>query len=178
MAGGIEKGTDDARAEVGIFEFYVGSFDGKRRSVTFNQFLANRARAEAGDVFGCGLGEREHWSDAMGCVPHGRQTRPVIRPSIHVLLMAGLKKLDLSQLAFLIHLLDEQKLARIHDCFHHHVFLLCLSDEIHNLFAIGDTRRHRHGASGMFAGFERRDRLPGVIGNGGVDVDQIHVWIL
>src|SRR5262249_44385609 len=44
--------------------------------------------------------------------------------------------------------------------------------------AILDGGGHRHGAGDMFAGLERCDRLPGVVGNRRVDMDGVYFWVL
>ena len=77
-----------------------------------------------------------------------------------------------------VELLDVKKLAGIDDGFHHDVFLFRLPDKLHDFLAVLDAGRHRHGAGDVFAGLERRNRLPGVIGNGGVDVDGVDVRVL
>ena len=102
--------------------------DGERRVVFADQLLADGTGTEAGDVFRLGLRQRQARADAMRGVVHRRQTRPVIRPTVHVLLMARLQELDFAQLALLVHLLDEQKFAGIDDGFGHHVFQARLLD--------------------------------------------------
>ena len=67
------------------------------------------------------LVKRQHRPDAVRGVPHRRQARPVVRPAVHVLLMAGLEELDLAQLALVVELLDEEELAGVDHGFHHHV---------------------------------------------------------
>src|ERR1044071_6608751 len=88
--------------------------------------------------------------------------------------MAGLEKLDLPKLSLLIKLFDVKKFARIHDGFHHHVFLPRLFRQIHDLLTILDARGHWHGAGDVLARFQGSDRLPGVIGNRRIDMDNVH----
>ena len=87
--------------------------------------------------------------------------------------MARLQELDFAEVAFFVELLEVKKLAGIDDGFHHDVFFFRLPHEVHDFPAVLDAGRHRHGAGDVFAGLERGDRLPGVIGNGGIDVDRV-----
>ena len=175
---GVEQRPDNPRRQVGVFEFDVGRLDGKRRAVILDEFLADGAGAEAGDIFGGRSGEREHRPDTVRRIPHRRQSRPVVGPAVHVLLMARLQELYLSEIAFFVELLDVKKLAAIDHGFHHDVILFRLPHEVHDFLAVLNAGRHRHGAGDVFAGLERRNRLPGVIGNGGVDVDGVDVRVL
>jgi len=166
LPGGVEEGAIDARAEIRVFELDVGGFDGERGFVIFDESFADGAGAEAGDVFGDGPGQREHGYDTMRRIPHWGQAGPIIGPAVHVLLMTRLEKLNFAELALFVEVLDVKKLAGIDDGFHHHVLLPRLLHEIHDLLAVLDAGRHGYGASDVFAGFERGDGLPGVIGNG------------
>ena len=53
----VEERAIDARGDVGVFEFDVRAFDGVRRIVFADEFRADGAGAEAGDVFGNESGE-------------------------------------------------------------------------------------------------------------------------
>ena len=86
-----------------------------------DQLLADRARAEARDVLGLGVGQRQARADAVRRVLHRRQAGPVVRPAVHVLLVARLQELDLAELALVVQLLDEQELAGVDDRLRHHV---------------------------------------------------------
>ena len=156
---GVEQRPDDARRQVGIFEFDVRRLHCKRRAVTLDQFLANRAGAETGNVFGGRFGQRQHRPDAMRRIPHRRQAGPIIRPTVHVLLMAGLEKLDFAQLPLFVEFLDVKKLTGIDHCLHHHVSLFRPPDEIHDFPAVRNAGGHGHGAGDVFAGLERGDGL-------------------
>lgn len=94
------------------------------------------------------MGQRNGLRSAWG------QAGPIIRPAIHVLLMAGLYKLNLSQRPTVGELFDEKKLARIDNCFGHHVAQACLFNQIHDCFAFFQARCHRHRAHHMLAGSE------------------------
>ena len=159
-----------------VLELDVRGLDGERRAVVLDEFLADRAGAEAGDVFGRGVRQREHRADAVRGVPHRRQARPVVGPAVHVLLVAGLEELDLAELALVVELLDVEELAGVDDGLHHHVLqagLACTRSTIFlqsaMLVAIG------HGAGDVLAGLEGRDGHPGVIGDRRVDVHGVHV---
>ncbi len=91
--------------------------------------------------------------------------------------MAGLDELDFAQRAAVSELLHVEILAGIDHCFHHHVLQPSLFRQLDDLFAIRNARRHRHGAGDVFAGFERGDGLPGMIGDGRINVDEIHFRI-
>ena len=92
--------------------------------------------------------------------------------------MARLQELNFAEFAFLVEFPQVKKLAGIDHGFHHHVFLLPLPDQGYDLFAVLDAGRHRHGAGDVLARLERRDGLPGVIGNRRVDVDRVHLRVL
>jgi len=92
--------------------------------------------------------------------------------------MAGLQKLDFAELPLFVEFLDVKKLAGIDHRFHHDVFLFRLLDEVHDFFAVLNTRGHRHGAGDVFAGLERGDGLPGMIGNRRVDVNGLNLRVL
>ena len=54
--------------------------------------------------------------------------------------------LDRTELPLLVHRLDEQELAAVDDRLGHHALQPGLLDELDDLPAIFDVRRHRHGA--------------------------------
>ena len=114
----------------------------------------------------------------MGCVVHGGQAGPIIRPAIHVLLMAGLYKLNLSQRPTVGELFDEKKLARIDNCFGHHVAQACLLNQIHDCFAFFQARCHRHRAHHMLAGSERSNRHWSMVWNGCVEMHSVNIRIV
>ena len=113
----------------------------------------------------------------MGRIVHRDHVFPVVGPTLHVLRMRGLQILNLAELALVVELLDEQVFAAVDDGLRHHVFQSGLPDQPHDLLGLVEGGRHRHGAHDVLAGFQRRDRLRSVIGNGAVDVDEIHVGI-
>ena len=91
--------------------------------------------------------------------------------------MTRLQELDFAEFPFFVELFDVKKLAGINHGFHHEVFLFRLPYEVHDFLAVLDAGRHWHGAGDVLAGLERRYRLPGMIGNGGVDVDRVDVRV-
>ena len=175
---GVEEGADDAGGEIGVLELDVGGLDGEGGVVFRDEFGADRAGAETGDVFGGGIGEREHGADAVRGIPHGREARPVVRPAVHVLLVARLEKLDFAEVAAVVEFFDVEVFAGVNDRLHHHVVEASFFGEIDDAFAIGDGGRHRDGAGDVFAGFERFDGLLGVVGDRRVDVNGVDVGIL
>ncbi len=60
-------------------------------------------------------------ADDVRGVVHGDHLLPILRPAVHVLRMRRGEVLDLAELAFLVHLLDEQELAAVDDRLGHHV---------------------------------------------------------
>ena len=60
-------------------------------------------------------------ADAVRRIVHGRQTRPIVGPPVHILLMAGLHELQLAEFAAVQHLLHVQILARVDDRLGHEV---------------------------------------------------------
>ena len=46
--------------------------------------------------------DRQARADAMGRIPHGRQAGPIIRPAVHILLVAAAQELDASQCAAVV----------------------------------------------------------------------------
>ena len=115
----------------------------------------------------------------MRRIPHRREARPVIRPAIHVLLMAGLEELDFAELAFFVQLLDDREYSRAYTTVSIIMYFMPgLLHQVDDLLAILDAGRHRHGAGHVLARLQRGDGLPGVVGNRRVDVDRIHVRVL
>ena len=77
--------------------------DGERRVVLLDQFLADRAASRSRRRIPPGLPiSAETRADAMRGVLHRRQAGPVIRPAVHVLLMARLDELELAQFALVV----------------------------------------------------------------------------
>src|SRR5690606_40630035 len=90
------------RTEVRVFKFNMRRLHGEGRVVMLVQLLAYRARTEARHIFGLGSGQSQYGTHAMGGVVHGRQSGPIVRPAVHVLLMAGFKELDFPQFTFFV----------------------------------------------------------------------------
>src|SRR4029453_8532741 len=88
LARRVEERADDARIDVSALEPDVRTLDVEGAAVFLDELLAHRAGTEAAYVFrrlANQPGDRTH---AVGGVPHRRETRPVIGPTVHVLLMA------------------------------------------------------------------------------------------
>ena len=81
--------------------------------------------------------------------------------------------LDLAKLAFLIHLLNEQVLAAVYDRFRHHVPEPSISDELANLIAFRNSRRHGNRAHHVLARLQGSHAHPSVVWNRRVDVDEV-----
>jgi len=137
-----------------------------------------RPGGETGHVFRVLAGKAEYGADAMGRVIHGRQTRPISWPAVHVLLMTGLKELDLPELTGLIQLLHEEELPAVDDRFHHHV-PRARSSSVTRMISkrSSDGGGHRHGAGHMLSSAQGFERLGGVIGNRGIDVNRVDLRI-
>ena len=71
----------------------------------------------------------------------------------------------------------KQELAAVDDRLGHHVLEARPADQIADLAALVDRRGHRHGTQDVLAGPQRRDRHPGVVRDGRVDVDEIDVRV-
>ena len=69
---------------------------------------------------------------------HRRQTRPVTRPAVHVLLMACLEELQLAQLTGIVELLHVKKLASVNHRLHHHVMQPGIPARVDDRLAIHD----------------------------------------
>ncbi len=135
------------------------------------------AGAVADDVLGVLADERQARADAVRGVVHRWKAFPVSRPAVHVLLVAAAQELDPPELALVVQLLHEQVLAAVDDGLHHHVDLAALALRLHDLAALVDRRRRRHGAGDVLAGLERCDRLRRVIRDRRIDVDGVDVRV-
>ena len=102
---------------------------------------------------------------------------PVLRPALHVLRMGGLHILDLAELSFFVHLLDEEELAAVDDGLGHHVLEAGFLDQLADLAAFFDRGGHRNSAHHVFAGLERGDGHGSVIRDRAVDVDEIDLGV-
>ena len=179
LARRIEERPADPRGQICTLEFEVRALDREGRAVFRDELVANFAAAEAAHVLRGGARQaRGHRADAMGGIPHGRQSGPIVGPAIHVLLVTGLEKLELAELALVEELFHKEVLAAIDHGLHHHVLEAGLFDQIDDLLAILDGGGHGHGAGHVLAGFESGDGLGGVIGDRRIDVDGMHLGIL
>lgn len=163
--------------EIAVFEADVGSLDSKGRPVAGVHFLTDGSGRETTDIFGLAASKSEHGADAMGGIVHGGKAGPVSGPAVHVLLVAGFEELQLSKLALIIEFLHEEKFAGVDHGLHHHVFESGFAAGIDDRLAIFSARRHRHSAGHVLAGAQGFEGVFGVIGDGGVDVDGVDVWI-
>src|SRR5690606_20311366 len=102
------------RAQIRVLEFNMGSFDGKRRSVMLMQFLPDGSRPKARYILGFAARKPQHRAYAMRSVMHGRQSRPVVWPAVHILLVTGFEELDFAQLSLFVQFFHEQKLTGVY----------------------------------------------------------------
>src|SRR5258708_37129811 len=105
----------------------------------------------ANDALGMLAQDRETWTDAVRGIVHGRQARPVVRPTVHVLLMAAAEKLNPAEFALVIQFFDEEIFAAIDDRLHHHVNLARSSLGLDQLFAFFNGCGHWHRAGDVLA---------------------------
>src|SRR5690606_41959099 len=80
--------------QIRIPELDMRRLHGKGRAIMVMQFFANRSGPEARHVFSLTARKSEYGAYTMCRIVHGRQTRPIIRPSIHVLLVPCFEELD------------------------------------------------------------------------------------
>ena len=178
LAGNIVEEAPDMRGEVAVLNFDVATLDGKLVAALLRDVIPHCAAAETADVLGQSIDHAETGADDVGGVVHRDHFLPVAWPAVHVLRMTRGKVLQFAQLALVVQFLDEQKFAAVDDRLGHHVLEAGFVDSFAKLLAFLDGRRHRHGAHHVFAGSQGLDRLRGVIGDGGVDVDGINLRVL
>jgi hypothetical protein len=87
------------------------------------------------------------------------------------------QELDAADRAVDDQVLHVQELTRVHDRLHHHVLLARLADGGHDGAALVERRGHRDRARDVLARPQRGDRLLGVRGDRGVDVDGVDVGV-
>ena len=151
----------------------MGAFDRERAAVLRHQFLPDATAADATHALRGRVRQRQTGADAVRGVPHRRQSRPIIGPAVHVLLVGRPEELQPPQFAVFVESLDVQKLPGVHHGLGHHVGQPGLLDEPHDPLAVGDVRGHRHGAEDVFAGLQRRDRHRPVVGDRRIDVHEV-----
>ena len=113
----------------------------------------------------------------MGRVVHRWQPGPVVRPAVHVLLVACLKKLNVPKFTSIGHLFYEQELAGVNDRLGHHVLQAGLFREVDNLLAVFNGRGHWHRTHHMLAGLKGRQRHRCVVGDRGVNVNRVDLLV-
>jgi hypothetical protein len=173
LASDVEEAAGDLGDDVGVMDGEGGRFDGERAAVAALEVFANPARPVADDAFCVLTQDGQAGADAVGGVPHRRQARPVVRPAVHILLVAAAEELDFSQLALVVKFLDEQVFAAVDDGFHHHVDLAARALGGDDLLAFVDGRAHGHGAGDVLARVQGLDGHPGVVGDRGINVDGV-----
>jgi len=178
LPGRVEQAASHLGADVAVLEFERGRLDRERAAVLGDQGFVDPPRAVAYDVLGVLAEDRQARADAVRGVVHRRQALPVARPAGHVLLVAAAEELDPAEFARVVEFFDEQIFTTINNRLHHHVDLARLPLRGHDLAAVLDRGRHRHGAGDVLARLERGDRLPGVVGDRGVDVDGVDLGVL
>src|SRR5678815_1901078 len=178
LPGRVEQAADNAGVDVRPGELDVRRLDREGRIVMLDEFLADGSAPKTTHIFRRLPDKPSHGADAMRGVPHWRQPRPVVRPAVHILLVARLDELEFAQFPGVEQFLHEKVLARIHDGLGHHVFAPSLLHKFDDLLAFRDARCHRYRAGHMLAGFQRGDRLPPVIRDRRIDVHEVHIRIL
>ena len=177
LAGDVEEAARDLGDDIGVVDRKRGGLDRERAPVPADELFANPTRPVADHALGMLAQDGQAGADAVGGVPHGGQSRPVIGPAVHVLLVASPQELKPAQLALFIQLLDEKILAAVDDRFHHHVRLAALSLGFNDLLAFFDGSSHGNRARNVFSSVQGFDRHPGMIGDGGVDVHGVDVRV-
>jgi hypothetical protein len=92
-----------ATTSLSLAELHMGAFDRERRAVVLDEISSRiRARAKAAHLLGV-LAARapRHGPTHVRGVVHRGQAGPVVRPAVHVLLVAGLHELDLAEFTLL-----------------------------------------------------------------------------
>ena len=166
------------RGEVAVLNFDVATLDGKLVATLLCDVIPHCAAAETADVLGQSIDHSKAGADDVRGVVHRDHFLPVAWPAIHVLRVACGEVLQFAQLALVVQFLDEKKFAAVDDRLGHHVLEASLVDGFAQFLAFLDGGRHRHGAHHVFSGAQGLERLRGVIGYGGVDVDGIDLRIL
>src|SRR5690242_2969120 len=110
LSGDVEERPVNLGAEIGVSELDMRSFDSKGRVVMLLQFRTDSAGAETRNIFRFRACKSQYGANAMRGVMHRRKPRPIVRPAVHVLLMAGLQKLEFPQLTFVI---EDRKSTRL-----------------------------------------------------------------
>ncbi len=178
LAGDVIQKAPDVRGEVAVLNLDVAALDGELVAALLRDVIPHRAAAKTADVLSESIDHAEAGADDVCGVVHRDHLLPVTRPTVHVLRVARGEVLQFAQLAFVVHFLDEQKLATVDNRLGHHVFQPGFIDGFAKLLAFLDGRGHRHGAHHMLARAQGFERLRRVIGDGGVDVHGINLRIL
>src|SRR3984957_19525268 len=125
--------------------------DCKGRPISRDKVFTNAPRSKARHRVRLATEDPEARRDAMRGVVHWRQPRPTVRPSLHILVMAALQKLDRAKLTPSIEFASEQVLAGVEHRLRHHVLEAGLSDEFHDLLALVERQRHRDRAHNVLS---------------------------
>ena len=178
LPGRVEQAPGDLGADLGILDRERGRLDRVRTAVLENEVFTNPPRAVARHGLRVLAEDRQAGAHAVRGVPHRRQARPVVGPSVHVLLVAPPKELDPAELAPVVKLPGEEVFAAVDDRLHHHVDLARAALGFDDPPALVDAGRHRHGAGDVLAGLECRDALRAVVGDRRVDVDGVDPGVI
>src|SRR5690606_8096637 len=141
------------------------------------QFFPDCTRAKTGNVFRFATYDAQYRSNAVGRVMHGRKSRPVVGPAVHVLLMAGFDKLKLAQLPLVVELFHEKELPGVHDSFHHHVGETGFFHRLHDPAAVLHRSSHGNRTSHVFPGTKGLQRLAGMVWDEPVNMYRVDVRV-
>src|SRR5690606_21700006 len=94
LAGGVKQRAVNMRTQIRIFEFDVSGLHCEWGTILVVQFFPDAPRTETRYVLGLIAGKAQNRPYTMRSVVHRRQAGPIIRPSIHILLVAGFEELD------------------------------------------------------------------------------------
>ncbi len=120
-SGAVEQGTRHLGAQPRRLKLIDRRLDGIGIAVWRAQLLAHLARPETVDP-GCSrFRQRQQRAHGVCGVPHGRQSGPIGRPPLHVLIVRSPKKLDAAELPPIPQLLGVDELPGVDRGLHHHV---------------------------------------------------------
>ena len=142
----VVKEAPHVRRKIAVLDFDVAAFHSKPVAALSGDGVANRPAPKATDVFRLAVHKPQARADDVSGVVHGNHLLPIIGPSVHILRMRGGEILQIAEIASVVHFLNKEKLAAVHNGLRHHVFEAGFLDGSANLFAFLNRGGHRHGA--------------------------------
>lgn len=142
----VVKEAPHVRRKIAVLDFDMAAFHRKPIAAFLGNVVTNRPTPKAADIFRPAVHKPQARADDVSGVVHRNHLLPIIGPSVHILRMRGSEILQLAELAFVVHFLNEEKLAAIYNGLRHHVFEAGLLDGSANLLAFLNRGGHRHGA--------------------------------